>query len=64
MLQGSFPNDAPGRSDRYQVHLCRDCFFGALSYLRHECEVMHLFCEQPPSSDESFGLVIDLGLKP
>lgn len=58
-LQGSFPSAASGRSERFQVHLCQGCFLRTLSYLRQERRTMHLFCEQPPASDESFGLVID-----
>lgn len=56
-LQGAFPNDTGG-SDHYLVHLCQGCFLGALSYLRQERRIMHLF-SNAPCADETFGLVME-----
>lgn len=43
--------------ERYRVHLCETCFFGALSYLRQERRINGLFDEVPPADDPSFGRV-------
>lgn len=61
-LRGFWQSEA-GRTEHYLLNLCCGCFFGALSYLRQEREIMHLFCDEPPASDETFGLFIDPGLE-
>jgi hypothetical protein len=43
--------------ERYRVHLCESCFFGALAYLRQERRINTPFDEVQPSGDQVFGLV-------
>jgi hypothetical protein len=43
--------------ERYRVHLCETCFFGALAYLRQERRINELFDEVQPVDDHAFGRV-------
>ena len=43
--------------ERYQVHLCESCFFGALAYLRQERRIHTLFNDDQPTGDQVFGRV-------
>lgn len=56
-LQGACSNGAGG-STRYRTDLCHGCFLSALSFLRQERRIMHLFYNQPGVDDE-FGLVTE-----
>ena len=38
--------------ERYEVHLCEQCFFSALSALRRQRMVEHMFDEQSGKTDE------------
>lgn len=61
-LHGDRPNDNGG-SDLYFAPLCQVCFVSALSYLRQERRIMHLFDNEPTAVD-TFGLVIEPKDKP
>ena len=43
--------------ERYRVHLCETCFFGALAYLRQERRIASLFDEKQLDKDIGFGLI-------
>lgn len=43
--------------ERYRLHLCETCFFGALAHLRQERRINGLFDEIQPVDDPSFGRV-------
>lgn len=43
--------------ERYEVHLCEQCFFTTLSYLKQERRTAHMFEEDLQVSDKQFGLV-------
>lgn len=62
-LKGSSPSGHEGQSSHYLVHLCQGCFLGALSYLRQERRIMHLFYNEP-GADAEFGLVTESLHKP
>lgn len=57
-LKGSTPSRYEGQSDHYLIHLCHGCFLGAVSYLRQERRIMHLFNNEPGADDE-FGLATE-----
>ncbi|MFD3299226.1 hypothetical protein [Aquipseudomonas alcaligenes] len=43
--------------ERYQVHLCESCFFGALSYLRQQRRINTIFDDDRQTDDQAFGQV-------
>ena len=44
--------------ERYEVHLCEDCFFTTLAYLRQEHRTSNMFDEgYQPADPDSFGRV-------
>lgn len=43
--------------ERYEVHLCEDCFFQTLAYLKQERRTQHLFSEDGPDLTNNLGLV-------
>lgn len=43
--------------ERYCVHLCETCFFGALAYLRQERRSNTMFDDVQPMDEQVFGLV-------
>lgn len=43
--------------ERYEVHLCEQCFFSTLSYLKQERRVSHMFEEDLHASGQQFGLI-------
>jgi hypothetical protein len=43
--------------ERYRVHLCEPCFFGALAYLREQRRVRTMFDDDQPKDDQVFGRV-------
>lgn len=43
--------------ERYRVHLCETCFFGALAYLRQERRINGLFDEVQSVDDPAFGQI-------
>jgi hypothetical protein len=43
--------------ERYRVHLCEPCFFGALSYLRQQRRINTIFDDDQPTDDQAFGQV-------
>lgn len=42
--------------ERYLVHLCKYCFFGALSYLRQQRRIKTMFDDDQPTDNDDFGL--------
>ena len=44
--------------ERYQVHLCESCFFGALAYLRQERRIHTLFDDEQPADEQVFGRLV------
>ncbi|GJA20712.1 MULTISPECIES: hypothetical protein [Aeromonas] len=44
--------------ERYQVHLCEDCFFQALANLRQDHRLQNMFTEDyQPADPDTFGRV-------
>lgn len=43
--------------ERYLVHLCESCFFGALAYLRQERRIHTLFEDEQAADGQAFGRV-------
>jgi hypothetical protein len=43
--------------ERYCVHLCESCFFGALAYLREQRRIQTLFDDEKPADEQVFGQV-------
>lgn len=43
--------------ERYEVHLCEDCFFQTLAYLKQERRTQHLFSEGGQDLTNNLGLV-------
>ncbi len=44
--------------ERYQVHLCEGCFFGALANLRQEHRLMNMFSDDyQPADPDQFGKI-------
>lgn len=44
--------------ERYEVHLCEDCFFTTLAYLRQEHRTSNMFDDgYQPTDPDSFGRV-------
>ena len=43
--------------ERYELHLCEDCFFHALAYLKQERRTQHLFSEDGENLTDNLGLV-------
>lgn len=57
VLKADWSSNSHVKKDKYEIHLCKSCFLGALSYLRNQKKLIHLF-------DESFDFsqLDDLGL--
>ena len=45
--------------ERYELHLCEDCFFQTLAYLKQERRTQHLFSEDGQDLTDNLGLVAD-----
>lgn len=43
--------------ERYDVHLCENCFFATLAYLKQERRTAHMFETDPKRPGDDFGLV-------
>lgn len=56
-LQASWGYGSQHDGERYQVHLCESCFFGALAYLREQRRIHTMFDDEQPAGDEVFGRV-------
>lgn len=44
--------------ERYEVHLCEDCFFLALANLKEERRVQHMFSADAPERFSDLGLLV------
>lgn len=42
---------------RYEVHLCEECFFKTLAYLKQERRTQHLFSEEDADLSDDLGLI-------
>ncbi|WP_417777666.1 hypothetical protein [Stutzerimonas xanthomarina] len=56
-LQALWGFGAQHDGERYRVHLCESCFFGALSYLRQQRRINTMFDDDQPTDDQAFGQV-------
>lgn len=56
-LQALWGCGAQHDGERYRVHLCEPCFFGALAYLREQRRIHTLFDDDQPAADQMFGRV-------
>lgn len=56
-LQARWGYGSQHDGERYCVHLCESCFFGALAYLRQERRIHTLFDDAQPTDDQVFGRV-------
>lgn len=45
VLKADWSSNAYDKEDKYEVHLCKSCFSGTLSYLRNQKKLNHLFDE-------------------
>ncbi len=43
--------------ERYELHLCEDCFFKTIAYLKQERRTEHLFGDEAADVPDNFGLV-------
>jgi hypothetical protein len=43
--------------ERYEAHLCEECFFKTLAYLKQERRTQHLFDEEALDLSDDLGLV-------
>ncbi|XEG72426.1 hypothetical protein QA447_31225 [Pseudomonas sp. abacavir_1] len=43
--------------ERYELHLCEDCFFGMIAYLKQERRIQNLFDENDQTATDDLGLV-------
>jgi hypothetical protein len=43
--------------ERYELHLCEDCFFKTIAYLKQERRTENLFSDKPADAADDFGLV-------
>lgn len=43
--------------ERYEVHLCEDCFFKTIAYLKQERRIENVFGDQTTNSNERLGLI-------
>ena len=44
--------------ERYELHLCENCFFGTIAYLKQERRVQNLFDESDQTNTDDLGLVV------
>lgn len=44
--------------ERYELHLCEECFFQTLAYLKQERRTQHLFSEDGQDIADNFGLAV------
>jgi len=44
--------------ERYEIHLCEDCFFRTLATLKEERRVQSMFSADAPEYPEDLGLVV------
>lgn len=56
-LQARWGYGSKHDGERYRVHLCESCFFGALAYLRQERRINTMFDDYQPQDGAEFGLV-------
>ncbi len=56
-LQARWGYGSQHDGERYQVHLCEACFFGALAYLRRARRIYTLFDDELLADEPAFGLV-------
>ncbi|EML2029427.1 TPA: hypothetical protein JI285_13325 [Acinetobacter baumannii] len=45
VLKADWSSNTNDKKDKYEVHLCKSCFLGTLSYLRNQKKLNHLFDE-------------------
>lgn len=48
---------APDMTASGELHLCEDCFFKTIAYLKQECRTENLFSDKGPDAPYDFGLV-------
>lgn len=58
-LQSLWGYGASHDGERYEVHLCEQCFITTLAYLKQERRTLHMFEENLQASDRQFGLIQD-----
>jgi hypothetical protein len=44
--------------ERYELHLCENCFFGTITYIKQERRIQSLFDESDQTNTEELGLVV------
>lgn len=56
-LQAYWGNGTAHDGERYELHLCEECFFRTLAYLRQERRTQHLFSEDSQDLTDDLGLI-------
>ncbi len=56
-LQARWGYGSQHDGERYCLHLCESCFFGALAYLRQQRRINTMFDDDQPTDDLAFGRV-------
>lgn len=44
--------------ERYELHLCENCFFGTIAYIKQERRIQNIFDESDQANSEELGLVV------
>nr|WP_081480080.1 hypothetical protein [Pseudomonas sp. PAMC 25886] len=44
--------------ERYELHLCENCFFRTIAYIKQERRIQSLFDESEQANSEELGLVV------
>ncbi|WP_248799029.1 hypothetical protein [Pseudomonas sp. MWU13-2105] len=57
MLQAHWGYGALHDGGHYEVHLCENCFFATLAYLKQERRTVNMFEDDHRQPDDDFGLV-------
>ncbi|HGY9618732.1 TPA: hypothetical protein ACOJNU_000805 [Pseudomonas putida] len=56
-LQAHWGYDTVHDGERYELHLCEQCFFRTWAYLKQERRTQHLFSEDVQELTDNLGLV-------
>jgi len=57
ILQASWGYGSQHDGERYEIHLCENCFFSTISNLRRERLLSTMFDKQSTNEDENIGLI-------
>ncbi|MBN2976405.1 hypothetical protein [Pseudomonas lactucae] len=57
ILQAHWGYGTAHDGERYELHLCEDCFFQALACLKQERRTQHLFNEEGQDLTDNLGLI-------